>query len=237
MLTVATAFAVLAVAAAAYGPAFPAAGVSPQSGSTTAAATTGPAVAVQDTGAVGAPVAAVPGGRLAAELRGGAAVGEVAAALSGPQWTPGASWRAVVSWRLAGPVEAYAGYGASSFGCSEGLCQDRDITFTSRGATAGIQVSAGPLWVRGGVIRHALHSRWQTGDARHRTTDEATAGWELGGGVSLPLPARLPFGAAAALTPGVRYATHGGGSDASGSGAIGHATADLGVRMVAGRRR
>jgi hypothetical protein len=199
-----------------------------------AARETAPAPAARETAPAPAARETVPPpGRLAVELRGGAAIGEVAAAASGPQWRPGAAWRVGAAYAVLDMVGVYAGYGSNAFGCADGFCQGRDVTFTSRGADAGVELRRQWAWLRGGVVRHELRSQWQSPTGPQAEAAPAAVGWQLGAGATLPLKGLAPFGAAVELAPGVRYSAHGGAAAWAGDGnaGVGFITADVGVRI------
>jgi hypothetical protein len=169
--------------------------------------------------------------RITFELRGGAAVGEVTAAGSGPQWRPGAAWHAGVAFAPTRLAAIYVAYGQDSFGCDDGLCQNSPVEFTSRGVQAGLHITAGLAWVRGGVIRNTLHSRWETTDGAQRDVGSASTGFEIGAGLALPL-------AGVVIAPGMRYSAHTGAvTGASRDDGVGFITADLALRFRPFRRR
>jgi hypothetical protein len=179
-----------------------------------------------------APSAAAAQG-FTAELRAGAAVGEVTAALSGPQYQPGAAVFASAAWAPVPYVAGFVEYGQGQFGCRDGFCQGNDVRFTSRGAQAGVQLSLDPLWVRAGVVRRTLRSHWGTGAGRQQDDGGAGTGAEAGAGVAFHLPRALLPGVS--LAPGVRYARHGGVMGAEGrEGNVATITADLGIRWTRG---
>lgn len=149
--------------------------------------------------------------RMAVEVRGGAGVGNHAPAASDLGFAPGPSCGATVSYPAAPRVQVYAGYSRTGFGCEDGFCAGRGMTFTSRGVDAGVRVSlpaAASPWVRAGLVRHALHASPALDDVDPRSGKVASGvGIELGGG------AELRLGRTLAVTPGVRYVRYGGGDD------------------------
>jgi hypothetical protein len=179
-------------------------------------------VLAADTGSAAAPGVA---GRLALELRGGLAAGEVTAARSGPQWKPEAAWHGGAVLDVIHGVAVYAGYGQSSFGCADGFCRSSPVSFSSRGVEAGLQFSAADGWARVGVIHNTLHTRRDTPEETRRHAADGSAGFAAGAGFTFP--ARWVD-----LAPGVRYSLHRGavpGTDAD--DAVAFFTLDLAVRF------
>jgi hypothetical protein len=99
--------------------------------------------------------------RLSLEVRAGGAIGEVRAARSTAR-PPGAAWGASAAIRVTPHVEATFGFGSSSFGCTDGFCEGRNVRFKGAGAEGGVRVSARRAWIAGGIARHALQARWST---------------------------------------------------------------------------
>jgi opacity protein-like surface antigen len=163
--------------------------------------------------------------RLSLELRAGGALGEVRAARS-TRRPPGTAWSAGAAIRLANEVEATLGYGSSSFGCTDGFCQGRDVRFTGAGADVGVRVSRRAAWIAGGLARHALLARWSTlhagtGDERA----EPAIGWYAGGGAAFEVRDGV------LLTPGLRYHAYHTSFGADPADGVGYLTADVGVRV------
>lgn len=181
-----------------------------------------------------APVTASAQG-FTAELRAGAAVGEVTAALSGPQYHAGPAVFGSVAYAPVSVVAGFLEYGQGQFGCREGFCHGNDVRFTSRGAQAGVQLSADAVWVRAGVVRRTLRSSWATREGRQQDGGSAAGtGIEAGVGVVLELPgAPLP---GIVIAPGIRYARHGGAVAAEREGNVGIITVDVGIRWRVSRR-
>jgi opacity protein-like surface antigen len=154
--------------------------------------------------AMAVPAAAQRG--IAVEVRGGAAAGNFAEAATDFEVVPAPSFGATVSYAATRRVAVYAGYSRSSFGCESGFCAGNEVTFTSQGFDAGVRLSfpvaAGP-WARLGVVSHSLDADGGTADGEAASG----VGFELGGGVELPLGRRL------SVTPGVRYVRYGAANE------------------------
>jgi opacity protein-like surface antigen len=164
-----------------------------------------------------APLAA----QLSLEVRGGAAVGNASQSLSGLDMAPRPAFGAGFSLPVRGPATAYAAYTRSAFGCEEGFCIDRDVTFVSHGVSAGVRLEHGQLpYLQAGLLYHALDTRARTGG----DSGEAGIGYELGVGYAVPLTPRI------AVTPALTYRRH----DAVSGGVDGYAalvTGEIGVRF------
>lgn len=145
--------------------------------------------------------------QLAVELRGGAPVGNHAPAAAGLQLVPGAAFGAALEYRLARAISVYAAATQASFGCEEGLCTGQTVTFTTRGAGAGVRLHpAGLPWLRAGAIYYGTTAA--TADGRDDAGDPAL-GYEAGAGVTLPLGQRVRLlpGAFLHTQPGERRTT------------------------------
>ena len=172
--------------------------------------------------AAGSPAAAQRG--VAVEVRGGAGVGNHAAAATDFRFEPGPSYGATLSYPLPRTVEVYAGYSRTGFDCAGGFCTAAGRTFTSHGVEAGVRASlpaAASPWVRAGVVRHVLDYTSAPGDPDPSSGKAARGtGFELGGGVQLRLGRTL------AITPGIRYVRYGAGDDG-----VAMLVGDVGVRI------
>lgn len=173
--------------------------------------------------AVAAPAAAQGG--WAVEVRGGAAIGNHAAAASELALDPGPSFGGTVAYGATRTVEVYAGYSRAAFRCTTGFCPERGMDFSSHGAQAGVRLTlpwAAAPWVRAGVVRQRLDYASGMDDPDPSSGRAAGgAGFELGGGV------RVRLGRTLAATPGVRYVRYGGG----GEGAVALLVGDVGLRL------
>ena len=152
-------------------------------------------LALAFTGTVAAPAAAQ---RFAAELRGGAAIGNYTETGAGLDLVPGPSLAVTVELRFTELFSAYAGINRSGFGCNEGICTGRDVSLTSQGATVGARLTRGLFWGRAGVAVQALR---QSSDVATETSDPGI-GWDLAGGVEVPV------GRGFLLRPGLTYLRH-----------------------------
>lgn len=104
-------------------------------------------------------------------------------------------------------IAVYAGYDRYTFGGNtEGLAEDVEAETVDSGLALGLQASI-PLavvtglspWVRGGVIYNQASAEISDGTSAITIESEQTLGFEVGGGLSIPL------GPAISVTPGVRY--------------------------------
>lgn len=158
---------------------------------------------------VAAPAAAQRG--VAVEVRGGAGIGNHAAAASRIGFDPGPSYGAAVSYGVTPTVGVYAGYSRTGFVCDTGFCADRGMTFTSHGVDAGVRVSlplAASPWVRAGVASHTLDYSSGMDDVDPSSGEAASGlGVEVGAGLE------LRAGRTLALTPGIRYVRYGAADD------------------------
>jgi hypothetical protein len=164
------------------------------------------------------------------EVRVGAAAGEVTAARSGPQWTPGPAFHASAAVAPLPFAALFVEYGQAGFGCRDGFCRDNAVDFTSRGVQGGVELSWSHAWLRAGVTRSTLHSRIGAAAGTERDAGDASTGWSVGAGAALPLDALGMAGLSVA--PGLRYTTHGGALPGSPEdGGVGWIAADLGLRF------
>ena len=143
------------------------------------------------------------GDRLGLELRGGVAVGNYTDSDAGLDLAPRPSFGATVEVVATESLAGYLAFDRSSFGCTEGICTNRDLTFTSQGFAAGVRWSSGLPWVRAGALYHTLDVR----GAGAGESPDAGVGFEVAAGVDLPL------WQAARIRPGVVYRRHQAGSD------------------------
>ena len=162
---------------------------------------------------------------VAVEVRGGAGVGNHAAAASDFRSAPGPSFGATVAYAPLRAVEVYAGYSRTAFGCEGGFCAGRGMTFTSHGVDAGVRVAlpvAASPWLRAGIVSHTLDYA-SSADGVDPSRGEAASGvgFELGGGVEVRLGRML------AVTPGVRYVRYGAADDDGVAMLVG----DVGLRI------
>jgi hypothetical protein len=163
--------------------------------------------------------------RLSLEVRAGGAIGEVRAARSTAR-PPGAAWGASAAIRVTPHVEATFGFGSSSFGCTDGFCEGRNVRFKGAGAEGGVRVSARRAWIAGGIARHALQARWSTlhaGTGAERA--EPAVGWYAGGGAAFELREGV------LLAPGLRYHAYHTSFGTDPADGVGYLTADVGVRV------
>jgi hypothetical protein len=145
--------------------------------------------------------------QLSVEIRGGGAIGNHAPAAAGLETVAGLALSAAVEMSPVRFASLYAGYTRASFGCEEGFCTGRDVTFTSSGFGAGARLHLPRLpWVRAGVLYHALDTR---ADGGEHTADPGL-GYELGAGATVPLSPRIR------LLPGLVYRRHGTTTDGVG---------------------
>ncbi|HEY0020907.1 MAG TPA: hypothetical protein VGC13_31690 [Longimicrobium sp.] len=174
-----------------------------------------------------AAAAAAPPARaqLAVEVRGGAGVGNHAAAITKFGFDPGPSIGAALSWAPRPRVEVYAGYSRTGFGCTGGFCPERGMRFTSHGVDAGVRLSlpfAASPWLRVGVVRHTLdYGRAPDGAEPASGRAAGGVGFEVGGGLEVRVGRTL------AATPGIRYVRYG----AAGGDGVAMLVGDVGLRI------
>jgi hypothetical protein len=141
-----------------------------------------------------APVHAQVPGALGVEVRAGAGIGAFEASNAGLQIAPRTAWGLSVSWGPTPALGGYLAYSAVGFGCTDGFCRDQDVSFTSRGLSAGVRAEA-PLraapWVRGGLLFHDLDQRWSGAAGPRAEKAEGGLGFEAAGGLSWPITERL----------------------------------------------
>ena len=82
----------------------------------------------------------------------------------------------------------YGTFVRAAFACTEGLCAGREVSVVTQGFGAGVMVRPGRLpWVRAALLRYAATVRSE-GVA---SEVEPAFGFELAGGVVLPLTRRM----------------------------------------------
>jgi hypothetical protein len=155
--------------------------------------------------AIGA--SALPAGaQLALEVRGGGVVGNHAPAAAGLETVVGPAWAVALEQRVLPLASLYFGYSRSSFGCEQGFCTGREVTFTSQGLAAGARLHPRGLpWLRAGALYHGVDTRAE-GASESR---DAGPGFELATGFVIPLPG------SASLLPGLAYRRHSSRGDDS----------------------
>lgn len=151
-------------------------------------------------GLVSAPVA---GQRLALEVKGGGAVGNYTAARSGLDVLPGPVFGAALEVWATPSVAGYVGFTRSSFGCEEGFCINRDVSYTTQGLTVGARWSPGLPWARAGLVFQGLDIEAREGGG----TSGPALGIELAGGAEITVGDRV------GLRPGLAYVRHGASTD------------------------
>lgn len=164
--------------------------------------------------------------RFTVEVRGGAAIGHVAASHGNPDRVPGPAFRIAAAMAVTRFADLTAGYGSSGFGCRTGFCEGNTVRFTGAGFDAGARVHAGHVWAHAGVVRHVLRSRWRAQGGTGRAATEAALGWHAGAGVAVPVADRVQ------LTPGVRYIAYRAAHTGGPADAVGYLTGDVGVRVA-----
>jgi hypothetical protein len=158
--------------------------------------------------------------QLSIEARGGLSVGndEAAASRLEPRPRPAVSLGA--EYEATRLLSVYAGVSRAAFGCQEGFCTRRDISFASTGADAGLRLHLPRLpWLRAGLLYHTLTATTRAGPAAGEASAGRGFGYEVGAGGTIPLLPRVR------LLPGLGYRTH---SAASGDH-VSIVSAELGV--------
>lgn len=173
----------------------------------------------------------VPGGALALELRGGAAVplGDLAESAPGVGAEAGPHLSVAASWRLSRALSAQAGYSRSWFAC--GRCGDVGIDdrVVDTGFDAGLEarlpgrVGAVTPWVSAGGVLHQL----VFSDEESSLSSDYAVGFRLAAGAAVPLARSL------SLKPGVSYRAYSADLALGGAGGqtvdVAHLTVDVGV--------
>ncbi len=116
----------------------------------------------------------------------------------------GLSLGAAVIVRAGSGFAVYAGWSRHGFGCEPRADCDVEGEFTSRGYDAGVELvlphtTVFEPWLRAGATLHRF--RYRTGGG-FQTETEAAVGFEIGGGVSIPLAPRL------SVVPSLRFARY-----------------------------
>jgi hypothetical protein len=141
--------------------------------------------------------------QLTLEARAGFSVGndEAAASRLEPRPRPAVSLGA--EYAATRTLSVYAGVSRAAFGCEEGFCTDRDVSFSSTGADAGLRLHLPHLpWLRAGVLYHTLSTTTRAGPDPGESSSGQGFGYEVGAGVTIPLLRRVR------LLPGLGYRTH-----------------------------
>jgi hypothetical protein len=141
--------------------------------------------------------------QLTIEARGGFSVGndEAAASRLEPRPRPAVSLGA--EYEATRLLSVYAGLSRAAFGCEEGFCTRRDVSFASSGADAGLRLHLPRLpWLRAGVLYHTLTATTRAGPDPGASSSGQGFGYEVGAGGTIPLMRRVR------LLPGVSYRTH-----------------------------
>lgn len=168
--------------------------------------------------------AAASAQRFAIELGAGAAIGTYSESGAGLETVPGPAFEALLQAALTESVAAYAGFSRASFGCDEGFCTDRDVTFTSQGLVVGARWSQGLPWVRAGLALQAL-------DVDARSASESAdvgLGWDLGAGLEVGV-------SGVRFRPGLVYRRH-RAETGLGGGHVAILLAQVGVAIGLGGR-
>jgi len=131
--------------------------------------------------------------QLYAEVRGGAAVGSHTATAAAMELEPGLSLAGTLSLQTKGTLGLYAGFVRTEFGCVNGFCTDRDITFTGNDIRLGISVGRQGPWMQAGLLYGG------TGAG----TDKVSSGIGVEAGAGLAFTAgKFRF------SPGIMYRRH-----------------------------
>ena len=160
--------------------------------------------------------------QLSVEIRGGGAIGNHLPAAAGLEPIPGPAFSVGLEYRAHPLASLYAAYSRAAFGCEQGFCTGREVTFSTSGPGAGVRLHAPRFpWVRLGAVRYG------TGvdtDGISESVDPAI-GFEAGAGASIPLAGRLR------LLPGLYLRSQPGDTRTTLLGA------DLGLSASLGRVR
>lgn len=128
-----------------------------------------------------------------AEVRGGTAVGSHTATAAAMELEPGLSVAGMISLQTSGVLSLYAGFVRTQFGCSNGFCTDRDITFAGNDARLGLSLSRGGPWMQVGLLYGGT----------------GTDGDKLNGGIGVEAGLGLAFSAGKLrFSPGLIYRRH-----------------------------
>ncbi len=172
-------------------------------------------------GTAGAAEAQVRPTPLSVEVRGGAAF---PTAGFGDAYQTGVTYGARAIFDVAPGLGVYAGYTQSDFDVNSGLVSGNA---SDRGLNAGLRAALpvglpalGP-WVHGGVVFNEL--RGQVGG--FSGSSERKLGFEVGGGLELPLGQRV------SVTPGATYTATSRDNAVGGSANVNYVKADIGLRV------
>ena len=133
------------------------------------------------------------GAQIYAEFRGGTAVGSHTATAAAMEVEPGLSVAGLVSLQTSGALSLYVGFVRTQFGCANGFCTDRDITFTGNDVRLGLTLSRGGPWLQLGLLY---------GGTGVETDD-------LNGGIGIEAGLGLAFSAGKLrFSPGLMYRRH-----------------------------
>jgi hypothetical protein len=158
--------------------------------------------------------------QLTIEARGGFSIGNDEAAASRLEPRPRPAVSLVVEYPATRLLSAYAGFSRAAFGCEEGFCTDRDVSFASSGVDAGVRLHLPRLpWLRAGVLYHSLTTTTHAGPAPGESSSGKGFGYELGAGFTIPVVRGVR------LLPGLAYRTH----SAESGDHVSIAAAELGV--------
>lgn len=154
---------------------------------------------------------------------GGFSVGNDEAAASRLEPRPQAAFSLGAEYPVTRVLSAYAGVSRAAFRCREGFCTDREVSFASAGADAGLRLHLPRLpWLRAGVLYHTLTTTTHAGPAPGEFSSGKGFGYEVGAGITLPLLPRVR------LLPGLDYRSHSAASDGS-SDHVSIVAAELGI--------
>lgn len=155
--------------------------------------------------------------------RGGLSIGNDEAAASRLEPRPRPAFSLGAEYAATRVLSAYAGFSRAAFGCEEGFCTDREVSFASSGADAGLRLHLPRLpWVRAGVLYHTLTTTTAAGPAPGEFSSGKGFGYEVGTGITIPLLRR------ARLLPGLSYRSHSAASAGS-SDHVSIVGAELGI--------
>jgi len=149
------------------------------------------------------------------EVRGGTAVGSHTATAAAMELEPGLSVAGLISLQTSGVLGLYAGFVRTQFGCTNGFCTDRDITFTGNDARLGLSLSRGGPWMQVGLLYGGT----------------GTDGDNLNGGIGFEAGLGLVFSAGKLrFSPGLIYRQHNASTEIRTDHAV-SLTLDLGIGL------
>jgi hypothetical protein len=140
-------------------------------------------------------------GSFSVELRAGSGIGDFAPTAAGLHWAPAAAGGVVLDWRIVSWFSVYGGASWNAFGCERSACSGLDVTFVSRGWDLGVRGDldmSGRPWLRLGVVRHRLATRWVEDGEKGEMDSPQGVGLEAALGFEIPIHQGF------SLTPGVR---------------------------------